>query len=119
MAARPFIDTLRELRAGQTEEDLAHELNALVEAVTATGKKGTLTLTITVQKVTKNSDQLLLVDDVKTKLPKADRGASIFWPTAENNLVRHDPRQGKLELRKAPEAEPEAPRVVGGTNAAT
>jgi hypothetical protein len=116
MAAKPFIDTLRALRDGQTEDDLANELNALVEAVATTGKKGTLTLTITVQKISKNSEQLVLVDDVKTKLPKADRGASIFWPTPENNLVRHDPRQGKLELKRVPVVE-EPPRVAGDGNA--
>ena len=116
MAVKPFIDTLRALRDGQTEDDLAQELNALVEAVASTGKKGTLTLTITVSKVTKNSDQLLLVDDVKAKLPKADRGASIFWPTPENNLVRHDPRQGKLELKRVADPQ-EAPRVAGESNA--
>jgi hypothetical protein len=41
---RPFFETLRELRAGRTLEDLAEELAAVVQAVRNTGKSGELTL---------------------------------------------------------------------------
>ena len=38
--SRPFFETLRELRAGKTLEDLSESLSELVTAVTTTGRPG-------------------------------------------------------------------------------
>jgi len=94
------MDTLRDLRNGRTHDELSDQLNELVEAVIATRKKGTITLTINVQPATKAHDgsALLLSDEIKLVKPKFDRGASIFYATPENNLQREDPKQRKLNL---------------------
>lgn len=110
---RPFPDFLREQRGGQSQEELADALNALVQAVSDTGKKGTLTYTITVQPVNKDTaGQFIVHDELKLKEPKRAREASIFFGTPENNLVRNDPRQIPLALRQVDTATP-TPRAIG------
>ena len=97
--SRPFLDFLREHRNGVTHDELSDALQELVAAVTAEGKVGKLTLTISVKPLGK-SDGLEVAADVKVAAPKPTAGVSIFFPTPENNLVRSDPRQQALELRE-------------------
>lgn len=99
--ARPFLETLRELRQGRTLDELADHLSDIVAAVRATGKAGQLVLKVTVRPGKQNSTYLVLEDDVLVKLPKADRQDTVFFPTADNNLSRSDPSQMSLGLRAA------------------
>jgi len=100
MAIKLFSDTLRELRAGRTLDELSEELNRLVGEVRKTGKSGKLLLTIEVKPASKGDiDTVIVTDDIKTKIPKLDRGGTLFFPTNENNLQRNDPRQKELGLR--------------------
>lgn len=99
--ARPFSDFLREQRGGESQEELAEALNALVAAVERTGKKGKLVYTVEIEPVPKaGGGQVTVTDAIDVKLPKPRRSASLFFSTPENNLVRHDPRQQKLPLRE-------------------
>jgi len=112
MSARPFADLLREHRAGRTHEDLTEQLQQLVQAVTETGKGGSLSLTI---KVAPHGDGAAMVTaSVATKLPKQQGGGAIFFVTPENNLERQDPRQTEMPLRAVPGGDV-APRAIGGT----
>lgn len=97
--SRPFMDFLREHRNGSTHDDLSDKLQELVAAVTEESKAGTLTFTISIKPMGKN-DGLEVAADVKIKPPKPAAGVSIFFPSAENNLVRQDPRQATMELRE-------------------
>lgn len=115
---RSFIDFLREQRGGQTEEELADKLNELVKMVSSTGKKGKLTLTITVEPLKADSGQMVVSDDVTVKLPHHSRGGSVFYATPENNLTRKDPRQAELNLKAVPEAAPPKPIQEAGHVAA-
>lgn len=109
MSARPFMDVLREHRAGRTHEDLTEALQALNAAVAETGKGGSITLTL---KVAPHGDGAAMVTaTVSSKLPKVQGGGAIFFLTPENNLERQDPRQADLPLRAIPTAE--APRAIG------
>ena len=45
-----------------------------------------------------------MLDEIKLAPPKRTKGASIFYVSPENNLVRQDPRQPSLELREVPPA---------------
>lgn len=95
--SRPFPDFLREHRGGLTHDELGDKLQELVAAVTAEGKGGSLTLTI---KVSPSATGALDVsDEIKLVLPKETRSHSLFFATPDNNLVREDPRQTKMELR--------------------
>lgn len=97
--SRPFMDFLRELRGGQTHDDLSDALQELVAEVTDLSRAGTLTLTLTIKPLGKG-DGVQVGADVKVKPPKSAPGVSIFFPTPENNLVRNDPRQKTMELRE-------------------
>lgn len=100
--SKPITETLRELHRGELLEELENDLTEVVAAVRKSGKGGKLTLTIGVKPASKGDTNVLTVEAaVKTTLPKPDRSASIFYATEDNQLVREDPRQLKLELRQA------------------
>lgn len=100
MPVRPFFETLRELRGGKTQDELADALNKVVAAVRDTGKPGRLTLAITVTPASKGDvSTVFLTDAVTVKAPELDRPATLFFATVENNLQRQDPNQRALDLR--------------------
>lgn len=105
---RPFADALIELSGGRTHTELSEQLHDLIAAVRDTGKKGSLTLTITVSRMKNASENTLTVtDDVKAKLPAHDRNVSVFYADADGNLTRRDPNQLVFEsLREVPAATP-------------
>jgi hypothetical protein len=103
--ARAFADVVRELGSGSTYDDLTAGLAEVVEAVIATRKAGELTLKMAIKPNGESS--VIIVDDVKTKVPKPARGNTIFFATTDGSLIRNDPRQESLPLREV--AETKAP----------
>ncbi len=105
---RPFSAVFGELNRGRTAIEASTALQGLVAAVTTTGRKGSLTLTITVSPTASGAVQL--ADAITVKEPKFDRAASLFYVDDEHNLVRNDPRQTSLselyEVGSAPLAAP-------------
>lgn len=101
---RPFADALREMQSGRTHTELSEQLHELIARVRDTGKKGSLTLTITVAPVKNASENTLTVSDIVTaKLPAHDRRVSLFYADADGNLTRRDPNQLEFEsLREVP-----------------
>lgn len=97
MSTRPFADWLREQSAGKTHDDLTEALAEVVAGVKDTGKKGTLTLTITIAPLDKAGTAMTVQDVVKKVVPQHDRRKSIFYPTASGSLVRDDPQQPTFE----------------------
>lgn len=95
---RPFVSWLAEQRQGLTEVELGDALAELTRAVVETGKKGTLTLKVTVK--ASGDDMVIVGDEITVKAPKADRAISIFFTDETARLQREDPRQGKLNLRE-------------------
>lgn len=91
----PFSDTLRKLRRGRTHSELSRELQDLVQAVTTTGRQGTLTLTLKVSR-SKATGMVEIDDTVKVKLPEPQRDASMFFADDDGNLHRSDPNQDEL-----------------------
>lgn len=94
-----FLETIKQLRGGKTQELASAELNALVQACRDTGKKGELVLSIEVRSDKGDSGQYFLKPKIKIKTPENDPGETIFWGTPEGNLQRTDPNQGSLDLR--------------------
>lgn len=109
--SRPFLDTLRDLRGGNVHDELSDALQEVVAAVSAEGKAGKLTLTISVKPAGAGQGALLVVDDIKIAVPKPTNGGTIFYATPDNNLQREDPKQSRLPLRDVG-AGPE-PREIG------
>lgn len=93
--ATPFADVLRSLRRGLTHDELTEALADLVEAVQSTGKKGTLTFTVSVEKLDRYA-ALNLSDDIKVKLPREADKTAMFG--LDGRLTRDDPLQPKLPL---------------------
>lgn len=110
-----FLETVRHLRGGRTQEELSQKLAQLGQDCRATGKQGTLTLTIKVKPDKGDTGQYFFEDDVKTVEPKFDRGQTIFFGTPEGNFQRTDPNQSELPLRDV-NAKEEAPRKVTEDN---
>ena len=98
--ARPFLNTLADVRAGGAVEDLDASLADVVQAVRNTGKTGELTLKLTIKPASKGDIVTLFVDaDIKTKLPRLDKGSTVFFADDTGSLTRRDPRQGEIPLR--------------------
>lgn len=95
MGARPFTDTLRDLRGGEVLDELSAKLNEVVGAVTTTGKEGKVTLTLKLKPMN-NGAMLQIDDDITASVPKPATGGTVMFPTPENNLSRRDPRQPDL-----------------------
>jgi len=91
MGIRPFTDVIRDMRYGETLEELSEEFNKLVKVVEDTGRGGELTLTIKLKPSTGGAIEL--EDLIKLKLPPRIKGTSLFFATPEGNLQRNDPRQ--------------------------
>jgi hypothetical protein len=97
---RPFLETLRELRAGATLDELADDLQQLVASVRATGKPGELVLKLKIKPPKKSTSEYLTIEDsVTVKAPKLDREDTLFFTTVDNNLTRQNPRQPDLPLQ--------------------
>ena len=103
---RPFADVLRDLNRGRTHTELSEAMQSLVAAVVETGRKGTLTLTVTISP-TGDDGAVKLTDQLAVKTPSFDRAASLFYVDDEHNLSRTDPRQlempGLRDVSAAPD----------------
>lgn len=108
---RPFIDILRQIEAGFLLDELAERQRELVEAIQHTGKKGTLTITLSY--VPESQGQLSITADIKAKAPQMARGRSLFFITPDHNLDRHDPRQQELDIRLVEADQPTTLKHVG------
>lgn len=93
---KPFAVFLQEHKRGSLANELAEQMQEVVNAVIEHGKKGSLTLKLSIAP-TKDGMTVFVTDDVTTSVPKADRGGTILFPDAKGNLHRSDPNQMKLE----------------------
>ncbi|MDG4832400.1 hypothetical protein O7627_24275 [Solwaraspora sp. WMMD1047] len=99
---RPFGAILQEIAAGRLHNRLSEQLADLTTAVHATGKKGTVTLTITVAPIKAGvTDTLVVSGRSVCKAPEGEDAfpSSVFFPDAAGNLTRNDPNQPTLPLR--------------------
>ncbi len=94
---RPFAEFLIEQDGGRTHVELGESLWDLVHRVEATGKKGSLTLTIVVEPVPKTDATILAISDsITLKLPEFPRNPSVAYVDREGNLTRTNPHQPVL-----------------------
>lgn len=101
---RQIADVLRDLTGGQTYDELNAALAEVVGAVVRTRKAGEISIKL---KIKANGEtSVMIVDEIKTKVPQEARGETLFFTTSNGDLIRDDPRQSKLPLREVPEAQP-------------
>lgn len=96
-AGNNFVAVLNQLHRGSAVADASDALAEVVRAVRENGKKGKLTLAITVVPLSKG-DAVDLVCEVAVKVPKPNKGSSLFFVADDGTLLRNDPRQGELKL---------------------
>jgi hypothetical protein len=109
---KPFAAFVQEARNGALHDDLSTGLADLVAACVETGKKGTLTLKVTVAPQ-KDEVTILVTDDVTVKIPRHESKPALFFHDDAGNLLRNDPRQLDLaSLREVPGGKATEPRDV-------
>lgn len=105
---RPFAAVLQDINNGQFADQLAHDIQALVTAVTEHGRKGSLTVKFEVAPRKGNAHALNVTGRRDLKLPQEEPIESVFFTDAAGNLHRDDPRQMALPLRTVARPEPAA-----------
>ncbi|MFC9432778.1 hypothetical protein [Nocardia sp. NPDC057030] len=93
---RPFADFLVELRHGAVHGELSAALHDLIASVQATGKAGTLALTLKIG-MHKGTRMLCIADSVSAKTPVLERDTSLYFIDGDGNASRDDPRQLAFE----------------------
>jgi hypothetical protein len=94
-----FTTTINGLSGGRVETELSMKLKELIEAVRDTGKKGSITLKLTVEQNKKNEKLIEISDEVTAKIPQPRRNASSFV-LHEDQLILLEDTQLKLNLRQ-------------------
>lgn len=91
------------MRKGKTLLDAQAQLQALVKACSDTGKKGTLTIKLTVGAA--EDSTVVLSDDISSKIPKPTTSSTVFYADEDGALFREDPKQKEFaEITKLDEA---------------
>lgn len=98
----PFIQTVSNLCAGDIAREASEEMENLVRAVMATGKKGKLIFTMEIKPT--GIKKCVVSASVKTSVPKEDFPVQSMFATERGQLLRENPDQRLLEFR---EVEPE------------
>jgi hypothetical protein len=103
---QPFSQWLFAQRSGATHGELTDALAVVGQAVMETGKTGEIVLRIKVSKASKKGGhQMLVSDEVVTKVPKPARDESLFFfDERTGSLTRTDPLQPSLPLQEVPRA---------------
>ena len=87
------MDDLRDLDA-----ELGEKLTELIDAIQASGKKGSLTLKLDIAPMEKTSvESVKVATEIKLTKPLQDRRPTIFFIDDDLHLTRRDPRQHDIE----------------------
>lgn len=98
---KAFTDELRDLRRGALVEQATERLAELVNAVTATGKPGKLTLELSLKRVGRGAITVTDKITVKSPEPQVDN-ETLMFPGPNGSLFTEDPAQQRLDLKVAP-----------------
>lgn len=97
-ATHQFNNTLDQIRYGALSDELTEKMTELTRACKETGRVGEITLTLKIKPG--QAGQVELLDNVKVKMPEAQRGTTLMFATDDGGLSREDPRQLSLKLAK-------------------
>ena len=97
-----FSQQIAHLAKGTLDAELTQALTDLVKAINDHGKKGSITLTLSLKPEVQNGEvkMISIKPDVKVSSPQPQRLSSIMWPTYDGDLLRNDPEQGTLDLKE-------------------
>ena len=111
VAAGVFVSTLASMQSGQVLQDLDDALRECTRASLASGKKGKVTLSLSIipNGVGVGETPLFKIEeDIAVKAPKKGRPSSVFFADDDCNLTRRNHRQEEMRLTVV-EARPDAP----------
>lgn len=97
-----ITDVLREIRGGAAVVLASELLAEVVQAAIETGKKGELTLKLSIEPDEQDGNQIVVEADVKAKKPHRSVPTSVFYADREGGLHRVDPRQREMFEEAAP-----------------
>ena len=102
-----FSEQISVMNKGTTDAELTEALANLVQQVRDTHKKGSISLTLSVSMLNDTQEDVMkITPDIKLSLPKVSQHASVFWSTADGDLLRNDPQQMGLEFTKIQDEKP-------------
>ncbi|WP_377271880.1 hypothetical protein [Peterkaempfera sp. SMS 1(5)a] len=89
--------------SGRVHDQISEEMHQLLEAVNAHGKKGQLTITVTVEppKGAVDGGPVTIAVDSAVKAPKPVAPPAIYFLDRDGNATRNDPRQVAFDFRTA------------------
>lgn len=104
MAGKAITQVINELRGGVFANHASDELSALVQRIQETGKKGKITIELTIEPHGKGNREMHVIPKLAVKAPPASdtTEAGIFY-AVRGDLVRDDPDQRKLPGIDGPE----------------
>lgn len=74
-----------------TVREMSDEMRSLVQKIKATGKAGSITLTISIKPMDGDVSVLSVNDEIRVKAPEHTRKPALAWPDDDGNLSRSDP----------------------------
>lgn len=114
---QPFNGWIREIDKGGLHDDLSTALADLGSAVHAHGKKGSLTLTVTLEPLKDNPEILQASGAITVKAPAArKRRASVFFMHPDGTMRRDNPNQPAfdgMEVVESGDTRDHAQRAAG------
>lgn len=90
---KEFSYTLATMRGGSADEAASDALKKLVEAVEATGGKGSITVQLAIAPLKDGDGELEVKAKIKLSLPSVDIKTAIMYADEDFNLSRANPKQ--------------------------
>ena len=107
---RPFSEFITDHAQGAVDDEMTLAFAELVQAVAAHGKKGTLSLKITVEPAGSGGRTIETSCVVEAKAPMPDPEKSIFFVGDRGSVHRDDPFHKRLPLKRV--GEPRLPNTT-------
>jgi hypothetical protein len=93
-----FSQQLAYLEKGGLDREATDLLAELVQAVKATRRKGSITVTISMSMDSAADSTVKIKSEVKAKIPEFDRPSTFMFVGAGGALLRNDPEQRRFPL---------------------
>lgn len=109
-----FLSTFADLEKGKAASDISDALTELVAACKDVGKKGELSIKLTLRPG--GDDTVRFAVEFNAKTPKRDRKETTFFVTEDNQLTRDNPKQAEIEFNAVivPSAEEQLKKAQAG-----
>lgn len=95
-----FAEVLADSRGNMLVET-STELRRVIEAIQATGKKGSITVTIAIVPEDGDANAATMDISIKSVIPKPTKPKSVVFLTEDCGLSRQDPKQAEMFAERA------------------